>query len=265
MPQDIGFGFRFRRPTPVVGATLVVLLVVWVASAIAVRVGADGQGVYGALALQPRLVLDGRQLWSLVTYALLHSLDDPEHLLLNGLVFYFFAPDLEELWGRGRFVLFMLVAAVAGGIFVVGAAAVHLSDTTYVVGFSGVVMGVTIAWGLTFPQREMFLLFFRMRGIHLVYVTLAMQVLTALSFSGVSAAAHFGGMATGAAVAMTQNGPLRRWWLKRRLERLQAESGALRATQSAAMARRAAGPSLRVIQGGGDPSLGDKRDKRDLN
>lgn len=260
MPQDIGFGFQFRRPTPVVGATLVVLVAVWVVIAVAFRLGPDGQDVYWALSLEPGLVLHGRHLWGLITYALLHSLEDTDHLLFNGLAFYFFAPDLEELWGRRRFVLFMLLAAVAGGLFVVAGAALHLSGTSSVVGFSGVVMAVMTAWGLTYPQREMFLLFFRMRGIHLVYVTIALQVLTALSLSRVSAAAHFGGIAAGAAFAMTMSGPLRRWWLKRRLERLQAESVALRT--SAAAARRAAGPSLRVIQGGGQ---GDKRDKRSLN
>jgi membrane associated rhomboid family serine protease len=148
----------------------------------------------------------------------------------------------------------MLVCALGASAFVVGAAALGLS-TASVVGFSGVVMGVTTAWGLTYPDREMFLLFFRLRGLHLVYVTVALQVLTALSFSRVSAAAHFGGMAAGAAFAMTRSGPLRRWWLKRRLERLHAEAGSLRAPS----ARRASGPSLRVIRGGGQDPPKDKR------
>jgi membrane associated rhomboid family serine protease len=257
MPQDVGFGFRFRRPTPVVGATLVVLVVVWVVSALAVRFVPAGASLYQALALEPEYVLQGRHLWGVITYAFLHSLADTDHLVFNGLVFYFFAPDLEESWGRGRLVAFMAVCAVSGAAFVLGASAVGLSHASSVVGFSGVVMGVTTAWGLTYPDREMFLLFFRMRGITLVYVTLALQVLTALSFSGVSAAAHFGGMAAGAAFAMTRSGPLRRWWLQRRLERLQAASAKMRGTPAS---RRASGPALRVIKGGAEP-----KDKRYLN
>jgi membrane associated rhomboid family serine protease len=236
-----------------------VLLAVWVATVVAVRITPAGEAVYHALSLEPRAVFQGQHLWSLLTYALLHSLEDTDHLLFNGLVFYFFGPELEELWGRGRFVAFMVLAALGGAAFFLAASALGLSRAGAVVGFSGVVMAVTTAWGLTYPDREMFLLFFRMKGLHLVYVTIALQLLTALSFSNVSAAAHFGGIATGAAWVMTQRGPLRRWWLQRRLARLQAQSASLRGVS----ARRASGPALRVIKGGG----GDEppKDKRYLN
>jgi membrane associated rhomboid family serine protease len=257
MPQDVGFGFQFRRPTRVVGATLVVLVAMFVLFALAARFSPDGLALYRAFSLEPEAVLHGQRLWGILTYALLHSLADTDHLLFNGLVFYFFAPDLEEIWGGRRFVLFMLVTALGGGAFVVAASALGLSAADSVVGFSSVVMGVTIAWGLTFPEREMFLLFFRMKGKHLIYVTVALQILTALSFSRVSAAAHFGGMAAAAVFAMTRGGPLRRWWLERRLRRLQAEATALRS------ARRAPGPSLRVIRGGADDE--PPKDKRYLN
>jgi membrane associated rhomboid family serine protease len=261
MPQDAGFGFRFRRPTPVVGATLVVLLAVWIVSAIATRTEA-GVDVFRALMLQPDLVLQGRHLWSVLTYALLHSLDDTGHLLFNGLIFYFFAPELEALWGRARFGLFMLLTALGGSAFVVAASAVGLSSSASVLGFSGVVMGVTIAWGLTYPDREMFLLFFRLKGLHLVYVTIGLQILTALSREPISAATHFGGMAAGALFVTIQSGSVRRWWLKRRLAHLQAESASLSGLRDGRAARRASGPALRVIQGGGgDPP----KDKRYLN
>jgi membrane associated rhomboid family serine protease len=257
MRQDVGFGFQFRRPTRVVGATLVVLVAMFVVFALIARFSPGGLNLYLAFALEPQAVLHGQHLWGVLTYALLHSLTDIDHLLLNGLVFYFFAPDLEELWGARRFVIFMLVTALGGAAFVVAASALGLSTADTVVGFSSVVMGVNIAWGLIYPEREMFLLIFRMKGKHLIYVTVALQVLTALSFSRVSAAGHFGGMAAAAVFTMTQSGRLRRWWLERRLQRLQAEAATLRA------ARRASGPSLRVIKGGGDDE--PPKDKRYLN
>jgi membrane associated rhomboid family serine protease len=257
MPQDTGFGSRMRRPTPVVGATLAVLLAVFVASTLAVRFVPGAGDLYQALMLVPAATLHGARLWTVLTMALLHSLDDPFHLIFNGLVLYFFGPDLEERWGRGRFVLFMVLCALGGSAFVLCASALGLTPESYsVVGFSGVTMGVTTAWGLTYPDRQMYFFFFPLRGLHLVYLTLALQVLSALSFSNVSAACHFGGMAAGALYASTQGGPLRRWWLQRRLGRLQAQAGALRGT---AAARRAAGPALRVIKGGGGDAPKDKR------
>ena len=254
MRQDAGFGFQLRRPTPVVGATLVVLLVVFVVTALAARVE-GGQRIIDALVLVPSLTLHGERLWTLLTAALLHSLDDPMHILFNGLVLYFFGPDLEELYGRGRFVGFMVLCALVGNMVAVGAVALGISHAAAVIGFSGVTMGITAAWGLTFPDREMLFFFFPMRGLTLVYVTLAFEILEGLSFSNTSAAAHFGGMAAGAAFTLTQGGPVRRWWLQRKLRRLQATREGLRG------ARRASGPDLRVIRGGGEAP----KDKRSLN
>lgn len=258
MTQDAALGFRFRRPTPVVGATLITLVVVWVLTAIAVRFVPGGKALYEALVLDPKLVLHGQHLWTLITAALLHSLGDTDHLVFNGLAFYFFAPDLEELWGRGRFVAFMILCAFGGHAFVLATALLGLGAAS-VVGFSGVVLGVVTAFGLTFPTREIWFFFFRLRGLHLVYVTLGIQLLTALSLSNVSAAAHFGGMTVGAAFAATRSGPLRRWWLQRRLARLQEEAADLGAEKPAR--RRIGGPDLRVIQGGADRP----KDKRFLN
>lgn len=260
MQQDASFGFRFRKPTPVVGGTLIFLLVVWIVSAISVRVSPEGaKTLHEALAFNPLLVLEGKQLWSFVTGAMLHSLADTDHLVFNALGFYFFACDLEELWGRPRFILFMLLCAVGGHLMVLLTAIVGLG-TAPVVGFSGVVLGTITAFGLTWPQREVFFFFFRLKGIHLVYITLAMQLLTALSLSRVSAAAHLGGMAAGAIFAATRSGALRRAWLRRKLSRLQAEAASLHDDDERPR-RRASGPELRVIRGG----AARPKDKRDLN
>lgn len=261
MQQDATFGFRFKRPSPVVGATLIFLLVVWIASAIAIRVSPAGKALYDALAFDPLLVLQGQHLWAFVTGAMLHSLADTDHLLFNGLAFYFFATDLEELWGRGRFLAFMFLCAIGGHVFVLLAALLGLGSAP-VVGFSGVVLGVITAFGLTYPEREIFFFFFRLKAIYLVYLTLAMQLLTALSFSRVSAAAHLGGMAAGAIFAATRSGPLRRAWLRRKLSRLEEQAAAMRRDDEPPLSRRrSGGPELRVIRGGASRP----KDRRDLN
>jgi membrane associated rhomboid family serine protease len=258
MPQDGTFGFQLRKPTPVVGWTLGILVTVWVVMALVVRFGGDeGAAIYTMLLMKPRAILRGQELWTLVTADLLHSLDDTDHLVFNAIGFYFFAPDLEQLWGKGKFILFMLLASLGGSAFVILSVVAGISNTTAVVGFSGVVMGVIAAWALTYRDREIFFFFFRIRGIHLLYVELALQALTALSFSRVSAAAHFGGMAVGAAFVFAQHGLLRTWWLKRRLASLEKQSAALRS------GRRASGPALRVIKGGADDD--PPKDKRFLN
>lgn len=258
MTQDAALGFRFRKPTPVVGATLILLVALWVSVAIAFRFVPGGEALYKALILDPKLVLRGQHLWTLITAALLHSLGDTDHLVFNALGFYFFAPDLEELWGRGRFVLFMILCALGGHAFVLASALLGLGAAP-VVGFSGVVFGVVAAFALTYPDREIWFFFFRLRALHLLYISIGIQLLTALSLASVSAAAHFGGMTAGAAFAATRSGPLRRWWLQKKLARLQSEAEELRGEKPAR--RRVGGPDLRVIQGGADRP----KDKRYLN
>lgn len=258
MQQDAAFGLRFKRPTPIVGATLILLLVVWIGFAIAVRFIPGGKAAYDAMVFDPSLVLQGKQLWAFLTGALLHSLGDTDHLVFNGLAFYFFATDLEQAWGRGRFIAFMILCALGGQLVVLLAALIGLGAAP-VVGFSGVVLGTITAFGLTYPTREIFFFFFRLKGLHLVYITLGLQLLTALSFSRVSAAAHLGGMAAGALWAAIASGALRRAWLRRKLSRLEAQATALRGDDPPPR-RRSGGPDLRVIRGGADP-----KDKRYLN
>lgn len=243
----------FPRPTPVVLATLVTLLAVFIVSAIGDRFEA-GRAIYGALALNPSLVLAEGRVWTLVTYALLHSLDSPFHLIMNGLVFYWFGPTMESRWGQPRFLLFMLIAALSGGIFVLGAHVLGLQEGASVVGASSITMALVVAWGFTFPDRQVYFFFFAVRGIQLIWITIAFELLNALTHSRVSAAGHFGGIFVG--FLYGESSPIRRYFLQRKLRRLEAQSAALR---SPAAKRRAGGPDLRVIRGGQDEPPKDKR------
>jgi membrane associated rhomboid family serine protease len=241
-----------RRLTPVVRATLIVLVAAFVLTALMARTE-SGAAIVGALVLDPRLVW--HRPWTLLTYGLVHSFSDVTHLLFNGLMLYFFGCELEELWGSRRFLVFQIVAVLMGGLFVVATALIGLG-ASLVLGASAIMAGCAIAWGLSFPDREMYFFFVvRLKGLHLVYVTIGLEILNAVSLSGTSAAAHFGGMAAGAFFASFYSGALRRMWLRMKLRRLQDEASSLHGRP----ARRAGGPPLRVIPGGGDRPPKDKR------
>lgn len=243
----------FRKPTPLVLALLVVLVATFVVFGLGSRLSESLGQAYGLLALVPERVLAGQQPWSVLTYALLHDLQSPFHLVFNGLVLYWFGPDHETRWGRGRFALFVAVAALAGGLLPVIAYALGLSSAS-VVGFSAVTSALTLSWGLANRDKQVYLFFFPVKGIQLVWIMLAFELLNAVSHSGVSAASHFGGMAVG--WLMGDASPLRRWFLQRRLRNLQAQSAALRGVRLGK-----ADPGLRVIEGG----AGRKPRKEDLN
>ena len=243
----------FKKPTPIVLGMLIVLLVSFVGFALGARISPSVGVLYGKLELAPELVLKGEQLWSLVTYVLLHDLSSPFHLIFNGLALYWFGPDCETRWGKQRFALFCFVAALVGGIFPVVATALRLSEA-HVVGVSAVCSALVLTWGLANRDRQVNFFFIPMKGIHLVFIMLGLELLNAVSFSATSAAAHFGGMAVG--YLLGDASPFRKWFLQRKLKSLQAQSVALRG-----MRLGKGEPALRVIEGG----AGRKPRKDELN
>ncbi len=243
----------WKKPTPLVLASIVVLVATFAVFGLGSRISDSLEALYGSLALVPALVARGQQLWSVVTYALLHDLGSPFHLVFNCLALYWFGPDHETRWGKGRFALFCGAAALVGGLFPVAAYALGLSNAS-VVGASAVTSALTLSWGLANKDRPINFFFVPMKGIHLVYILLALELLNAVSLSGVSAASHFGGMAVG--WLLGDGSPFRGWYLQRRLKSLQKQSAALKG-----MRLGKADPGLRVIEGG----AGKRPRKEDLN
>lgn len=191
-------GFALRRPPKTVSILLVALLALWVLSTLLVRFVPSGPSLYQELALDPAAVLQHGKIWQVLTYAALHDLMSPGHVLFNMLGLYFFGSELVLRWGDRRFLLFLVLAALGGASFVLLAWALGLSAGP-VVGASAVVLALVVAWGLLFRERTVLLFFvLPVRGIHMVWMAVAFEILSALSLGPVSAAAHFGGMATGA-------------------------------------------------------------------
>ena len=144
----------------------------------------------------------GGQVWRLFTYALLHDLQDPFHMLFNGLAIYFFGRDLEIRWGTGRYLLFAFLTVVVGGIFVVINGLIF-PGRGMAIGASAFSEGLIVAWGLINRDREVRLFFaLPIRGIHMVWIAVFFWVLSAVSTSAVSAAAHLGGMVTAAVLVL---------------------------------------------------------------
>jgi uncharacterized protein len=186
---------RFNlRPTPLVIALLIVFVAVYIVTAIALRTGGEqAAGVVQLFPLQPGFVVTG-QVWRLVTYALLHSPDDPMHLIMNGVTLFFFGPDLERRFGRLRFGAFFAGASIVGGLFVVAAYLLFHMDVV-VLGCSAAGQACVVLWALLHRDAQMFPL--PIRGIHMLWLALAWWVLDAVSLSSTSATAHLGGIVFG--------------------------------------------------------------------
>ena len=136
--------------------------------------------------------------WQLLTYGFLHG--TLMHIAFNMFALWMFWQDLERLWGPRRFLTYFLVCVVGAGLvqLVVAGWQGGLYPT---VGASGGVFGILLAFGLTFPNRMVMLIFppIPMRAITAVFVFGALELFLGFSGAapGIANFAHLGGMLFG--------------------------------------------------------------------
>ncbi len=89
--------------------------------------------------------------WQVVSYSLMHG--DTAHLFFNMLGLWMFGSELETLWGRKRYLQYILacVLAAAAAQLLVTALMNSQSPT---VGASGAIYGLLLAYALAFPRRQ---------------------------------------------------------------------------------------------------------------
>jgi membrane associated rhomboid family serine protease len=135
--------------------------------------------------------------WQVVTYALLHG--DTLHLFFNMLGLWMFGAEIERLWGRNRYLQFLLASVLT-------AAAAQLVITHFTgsrvptVGASGGLYGLLLAFGMLFPNRTIMPLFppIPMKARTFVIVFGVLELLLGLwGRSGIAHFAHLGGMLGG--------------------------------------------------------------------
>ncbi|MCC7074649.1 MAG: rhomboid family intramembrane serine protease [Deltaproteobacteria bacterium] len=184
-------------PTRAVLGLLVALVLIQLAYGFSVNFVRAAAFVFDGMVLTTADVLAG-QVWRLASYGLLHSLMSPMHLAINAMVLFFFGRDLEQRWGSWRFLLFVLLGVMAGGLAVVAAGLLHIG-TGAAVGISGACEAAVVTWALFNRDRQVLIFFVApVKGIWLISFAILMWMLDAVSVSEISAAAHFGGIVFGA-------------------------------------------------------------------
>jgi len=102
--------------------------------------------------LVPKLVWSEFMLWQPFTYLFFHG--GIWHVLINMFVLWMFGSELERLWGKKHFLKFYFVTGVGAGLVTM---IIGLNSMTPIVGASGAVYGVLLAYGLTYPNRTVYL------------------------------------------------------------------------------------------------------------
>ncbi len=135
------------------------------------------------------------------------------HIFFNMLALASFAPILENYWGDKKFLIFYLATGIGAGV-IYGVANYFLGGGGSMLGASGAIYGILMAFGLVFPNLEIMLLFPPI-PIKAKYMVFLMGIMTyALDRSGqVAHIAHFGGALVAFVIIMIwkSQGPNRRW------------------------------------------------------
>jgi membrane associated rhomboid family serine protease len=137
--------------------------------------------------------------WQLVTYSFLH--EGLTHIFFNMFALYMFGRPLEQFWGSRRFGIYYLVCVLSAG-----ATELVVQNATQtggpVIGASGGVFGLLLAFAWYFPQQRLMLLFPPIPMPAWLFVTLYGALELVLGVTGAQAGvahfAHLGGMLGGA-------------------------------------------------------------------
>jgi membrane associated rhomboid family serine protease len=132
--------------------------------------------------------------WTIGTYMFVHA--GFAHITTNMIMLWMFGPRVERAFGMRAFIYFYLWCGLGGGIF-------HLLFVQHggVIGASGAVVGVVLAYALKWPDDEVYVLgVMPIRAVWLAVWTIAWNVgmafanLTGFSNGSVAWMAHVGGL-----------------------------------------------------------------------
>jgi len=128
------------------------------------------------------------RIYQFVTYLFVHG--DFVHLLFNMLILYMFGRELELCWGTPFFLRYYFISGIGAGIcsipFIWGIDAP-------LIGASGALFALLIAYGLLFPDRviTLFPIPVRMKARQMVLIFVGIELLLLFSRGGGGGIAHF--------------------------------------------------------------------------
>ncbi len=158
-----------------------------------------GNAITYLLGLRPEDVVTEFRVWQLGTYMFLHA--GAFHILFNMLALWMFGAELERLWGTRAFLKYYFVTGIGAAVLTVGFAYLLSPGlrSSYVVGASGAIYGLLLAYGLYFPDRPIYMYFvFPIPAKYFVMIMGALAFYSSVSDSGgVAHATHLGGLLIG--------------------------------------------------------------------
>lgn len=137
--------------------------------------------------------------WQLVTYSFLHG--NVAHIFFNMLALYMFGGEIERLFGSRFYALYYAACVVSAAICHLVVTAMMGSPPVPMIGASGGIYGLLLAFAIYFPHRRVLLLFppIPLPARVFVFGFAALELFLGVTgtAAGVAHFAHLGGMLGG--------------------------------------------------------------------
>ena len=207
----------FSSIPPVTKNLIIINLLFWLAEIVLPRVGID---LVKYLGLHYFAASDFNAV-QLVTYMFMHDLGSFGHVFFNMFSVFMFGRTLEMVWGSKRFLIYYLTTGIGAGLVqevtwffslkdAIDATIVQagwettraLLNNVITIGASGAVFGILLAFGMLFPNAELFIMFIPIpvkAKYFVIFYGIVELFLGVGNFSGDNIAhfAHLGGMLFG--------------------------------------------------------------------
>jgi len=147
--------------------------------------------------------------WQFGSYMFLHDTSNIMHLMFNMFTLWWVGSELELKWGSKKFLSYYLACGIGAGlIYFIGVFLYYLTSGNViplqipVIGASGAIFGLMLAYGILFGDREVLFMFVfpmkaRMFIAVLGFIELSMLLSQGLAGGHVANLAHIGGIISG--------------------------------------------------------------------
>lgn len=181
---------------------------------IAINIGIFVYGILAGISVKlmntygmvPRTILEGRELYTIITSIFLHG--GPIHIIGNVWFLWIFGDNIEDLFGRSKFLLIYFGSGICANLAHVF---FNPSSSVTTIGASGAVAGILGAYIIKYPKAKVdtFLFFFIVKipsfiflGVWIFWEVLNASVTTVAGISvRVAHWAHIGGFFAGMLLA----------------------------------------------------------------
>jgi len=109
------------------------------------------------MSMIPMAVMRYKWVWTFVTYMFVHDISGFSHILFNMLGLLIFGTHVERQMGSWEFLLYYLIAGTLAGIFSFGAYYVTRNYMVALMGASGAIFAVELAYAVLFPESIIYI------------------------------------------------------------------------------------------------------------